>query len=538
MAEETEEMQLEPLLADDDTLDDLEKDTDIAPIGPQRPMLQRRPHRQRWLLITSVIVLVVLAGGGALLYWRLTTPPPVQFTQAQVTSGNLSIKIAATGPVGANAIYNMNFATIGQVREINVQVGQKVKPGQILAKLTVDTTTLQDNITQAQLGVTSAQNSLNAAQTSFSNAQGSFFKSQTANNAALNLAKDQEQTDLNNCNNPSSGGSAGTPTANPTPSASCIQTAKDKYAQQQAQLSASNSSAANSVTSSWNQVVSAQDGVSKANLQLQSAQHALDTANANANLISPTNATVAIINGAIGQNVSSGGSSSSSTTTSGFIVLTDTSKMSIQALVNEADIGNVQPGQSAQFTVAAFPGSTFRATVNAIETIGQTTSNVVNYPVLLNIDQASLGEQHLYPGMTATVNITTAQRIGTLLIPSSALSFPTVALQNGEIARSSFTTNTNQSSQNQRQQGQQSQNNKTRIVLQLKDGKLVPVTITTGLSNGQFTEVLSGLSAGDQVVTGQTGGKAGTNSTSGTNTRGTGGGTGGGTGRPTINFGG
>src|SRR5256885_2223005 len=84
-------------------------------------------------------------------------------------------------------------------------------------------------------------------------------------------------------------------------------------------------------------------------------------------------------------------------------------------------------GHFAQFTVAAYPTQTFRATVTTIDMIGQSTSNVVSYTVQLTVDQQSLNGKHLYPGMTATVNITTAERIGVLVIPSAALSFPSTA---------------------------------------------------------------------------------------------------------------
>lgn len=239
-----------------------------------------------------------------------------------------------------------------------------------------------------------------------------------------------------------------------------------------------------------NNVLSAQD-------QLKTAQDNL----AATILTAPANATVASISGKVGQSAGSSGSGTSSSTTP-FIALIDTSASNINALVNEADIGNVHVGQPAQFTVEAYPSQTFRANVTSVDLIGQTSGNVVVYPVHLTVNQHSLNGTYLYPGMTATTTITTAERIGALLISNAALSFPNTAVQAGVISRSTLFSAFSGSSS---ARGTQSNSNQ-RIVLALKNGKLVPVVITTGLTNGTNTEVLSGLQPGDQVVVRATGG--------------------------------
>ena len=237
-------------------------------------------------------------------------------------------------------------------------------------------------------------------------------------------------------------------------------------------------------------ITSAQDAV-------QAAQHALRAAT----LKAPAKATVEIINGVVGQDINPG---SDSTGKQPFMLLADTSALTIAAQINEADIAQVKTGQSAQFTVAAYPDQPFNARVADIQTYGQTNSNVVDYTVDLGVDLKSLKGANLYPGMTATVNITTAQRAGVLLVPNSALSFPSRALQYGELDRPSVTSllKANRGSSAQNRRG---------IVLELQNGKLTPVLVTTGLRDGQYTEVLSGLSDGDYVVVGQAGGSRNTN---------------------------
>lgn len=248
------------------------------------------------------------------------------------------------------------------------------------------------------------------------------------------------------------------------------------------------------------------NALQSAQLQLQTAQNNL----AGATLKAPSNAVVASINGIVGQNVSSGSATSS------FMVLLDTSGFTITASVNEADIANVQINQAARFTVTAYTGQTFRATVSSISIVGTTTSGVVSYPVTLTVNMNSTSTSHLYPGMTATATITTAQRIGVLLVSNSAFTFPTTALQAGVISRSVLTQGLTGSGTTDGQ-GAGSRH----IVLVLRNGALVPVLITTGLTNGTFSEVLSGLNAGDQVVVSATGGAFATlTSGSGTNTTG------------------
>lgn len=397
-------MNLQPLINDDE-------DIQVESLPPVPP----RPHRRPWLIALVVIVILALLGGGGMFFYKQkTSTPPVQYTQQAATAGNISLTVSASGPISANAEYDMNFNVAGQVSAIDVQVGQQVKAGQTLA--TLKSTSLQDAVTQAQQSVTNAQ---------------------TTYNDAVNNGASQSVLDTDN-----------------------------------------------------NNVLTAQD-------QLKTAQDNL----AATILTAPANATVASINGKVGQSAgASGGSTSSSTTP--FIVLIDTSASNINALVNEADIGNVHVGQPAQFTVEAYPSQTFRASVTSVDLIGQTSGNVVVYPVHLRVDQQSLKGTYLYPGMTATTTITTAERIGALLVSNAALSFPNTAVQAGAISRSTLFSAFSGSST---ARGTQSNSNQ-RIVLELKNGKLVPVIITTGLTNGTNTEVLSGLQPGDQVVVRATGG--------------------------------
>lgn len=457
------------------------EDFEIAPL-PTRTPARRYPKKQRlWIIPIVVGLLILLVGGGVFAYLQLSRPPAVQYTQATASIGNLAVTISATGPVQANAVYNLNFSASGTVQTINVHVGQTVKKGQVLA--TLNSTSLQDSINQAQDSVDSAEQAISSAQTNLNNTY-----SQQA--AALKVAYDNEQNALNTCS------------TSKTPSPRCTQLAQDQYAQSQNQAASQEASASAQVNS--------------AQLQLQSVQAQLQTAQDNlteAKLVAPHSGIIASIGGSVGQAVGSGGSSTT------FMVLIDTSKLGIAAQVNEANIGGVQVGQPATFTVAAYPSQTFRANVASIDIYGQTTSNVVTYTVMLTVDQNSVQSAHVYPGMMATVNITTAERIGTLLVPAAALSFSTTALENGELSRTDLRSLASGAPSSPSTTGTGSTQGSRGIVVELKKGKLVPVLVTTGLSNGQFTEILSGLQAGDQVVVSQTGGITTSSTGIGTGTR-------------------
>jgi multidrug efflux pump subunit AcrA (membrane-fusion protein) len=429
-----------------------------------------RKRNRVWVIVLVIVLLVVLLG-GVLFYVRRSSQSPVQYTQQAVNFGNITVTASATGPIDPKAQYDLNFAASGVVSEIDVHVGQQVKAGQTLAKL--NSTSLQDALTQAQQALTSDQVSYNDA-----------LNSQSATlsqaNAAIATATDtynnskQTQSDL------------------------------DQLNQTKAQWAAQEQSAQASVDKAYQALLSGQDAVT-------AAQHNLS----NVVLTAPANATVASINGTVGQTAGSSGSASGSTS-QGFIVLVDTSAYTISAQVSEADIGKVRLGQPAQFTVPAYPSQTFRATVTSVQTIGQTSSNVVNYTVDLAVDSQSLQNATLYTGMTATVNITTAQRIGALLVNNSAFSFTTTALQAGALDRNTLTSALGGSVTS----GSGSSQGNRRIVLELKNNKLTPVLVTVGLTNGTSSEVLSGLQAGDQVVVSAKGGAysnlSGTSGTSGT----------------------
>lgn len=181
-----------------------------------------------------------------------------------------------------------------------------------------------------------------------------------------------------------------------------------------------------------------------------------------------------------------------------FVIAADLKKMELKAAIDEADIGTVQPGQAACFTVDAFPDRRFDADIRDIAFASVTTEGVVTYDARLDVDNAQL---LLRPGMTATVSVITREASGVLTVPSAAFRYrpPPENASRGWSLENLFMPRMRRGDR-QRQRSSASDGERTLYVL--KDGAPEPVKVRTGSTDGERTEILSGLSAGDLVVTG------------------------------------
>jgi HlyD family secretion protein len=352
--------------------------------------------------------------------------------------------------------------------------------------------TANANVATAQNQVTTAQKQLSVAQ-----AQAS------ANNATAQGQVNTAQSQLNTAMAQSN--------SNNTTAQGQINTAQSQLNTALAQAAANNTTALNTVNT-------AQGQVNTALVALQTAQHNLN----NAILTAPHNGIVTTVNGTVGGTPGVAVNSSSSSGTSGagvggggtFIQIIDTSVLQVLANVNESDTGNLKVGEPAQFTVSAYGQRVFRGTVSAISPNGQTVSNVVTYPVTIDVDLKALNGAILLPGMTANVTIDVAQRSNVLLIPSSAVNFARTAATatNGQpalINRSEANSAMNQA----RQILQELQNANPNIVndnpipayvLERPDNQFLVKPVVLGLTDGIVYEVLSGLSPNETIVVGST----------------------------------
>ena len=187
-----------------------------------------------------------------------------------------------------------------------------------------------------------------------------------------------------------------------------------------------------------------------------------------------------------------------------FVIANDLAKMQIDANVAEGDVGGVEEKQNVDFTVDAFPNRTFHGQVLQVRNSPLTVQNVVTYDTVIGVNNADL---KLKPGMTANVSIIVAERNDVLRIPNAALRFrPPEAATNAPPRATGGGGGAGASSRPAGSGGGRPRGERrlTRTVYVLKDDKLQPVQIKTGITDGISTEVTDGLSENDKVITSAT----------------------------------
>ena len=251
-----------------------------------------------------------------------------------------------------------------------------------------------------------------------------------------------------------------------------------------------------------------QDAINVAQNQVNTAQHNLD----NATLTAPHAGVVTAINGAVGGMTTGGGSGSSGGggggSAEGFIQIVDRSSLQVQANVNESDIGGVAVGQAVSFTVNAYGSRTFHGTVGAIAPLGLNASNVVTYPVTINVDMKSIPGANVLPGMTASVTITIATHSNALLVPVDAINFAQASTQISSSERDAALSQARQMMAGLQSGGTGgSKSNMTAsFVLESANNRWTAKPVVLGLTDGTSYEVLSGLTLGESVAVGVQGG--------------------------------
>jgi RND family efflux transporter MFP subunit len=184
-----------------------------------------------------------------------------------------------------------------------------------------------------------------------------------------------------------------------------------------------------------------------------------------ATITAPIAGIIASVSTQQGETVTSGSAAAQAPT---FVTIIDLGRLEAHAYVDETDIGKVQVGQAAGFTVDAFPDREFAGSITAIYPKALIQLNVVTYDVVIGIDNR---DGLLRPDMTTNVTITVATRPRALTVPNGA-----VRREGGE-----------------------------RYVLVADGDRLVHRPVTTGWRAKTYTEVLRGLKEGERVVVGEVG---------------------------------
>lgn len=393
-----------------------------------------RRKKRRWIWPT-VFVALVAAAAGAYSYSG-SGGPRYDYTTQPAKRGGLSVIVTATGSVQPTDQVDISSELSGTVRKVNVSYNSAVKQGDVLAEL--DTNKQEADVQSARAQLASAKANVLKAEAEAASAKNSLDR---LTGLVSNRISTQQELDA----------------------------AKFTYD------SALATKAVNEAS-----VLSAEANLRLSELNLVKLK-----------IVSPIDGIV------LTRDVDPGATVASSLNAPVlFTIAGDLKRMELQVAVDEADVGHVQEGQAAKFSVDAYPDRNFPATIQTVRFASETVSNVVTYKAILTVDNADL---LLRPGMTATADITVQSVTDALLVPNAALRYspPTTARSRGN-----FLTRLFAPPRPRGNRGGDDASGAGRAVWVLRAGAPTRVQVETGPSDGQFTVLKSGeIKQGDLLIT-------------------------------------
>ena len=367
--------------------------------------------------------------------------PQGQYATEDAAIGNLVVTISASGTLQPTRSVDVGSELSGTLEAVLVNENDTVKQGQVVARL--DTSKLQDTAAKSRAAVAAA----------------------VANVAQMEATVAESRANLNRLRHVAelSGGKV--------PSKTELESAEASYQRAVANV----------------------DSAKAAVVQAQATLKSDETNIAKAVIRAPINGVVLTRKVEPGQTVVA-----NMTTPVLFSMAEDLTKMELQVKVDEADVGNVQVGQPASFTVSAWSGRSFPATLQRVGIGSTTTDNVVTYKTVLGVANDDLA---LRPGMTATARIVTANRENVLLVPNAALRF-TPPTTTDDADQGSYISRLMPRPPQQKKPQAKKSNGAEPQVWVLNEGQPKPIAVKVGASNGRQTEITGGeLQAGMAVIT-------------------------------------
>jgi HlyD family secretion protein len=308
------------------------------------------------------IAIVVLVAVAALWWWRgrAVAEAGGGYRTTQVERGDIRVAISATGTLSAISTVTVGSQVSGQVTAVLVDFNDKVRRGEVIAR--IDPSTYEAQIAQGNAQVASAQAQLRQAEAALRNADLDFRRKAELGAQQLVARGDVDQA---------------------------------RAAREQAQ---------------------AQVNAARAQIRQQQASTRTTRVNLDRTVIrSPVDGVVLTRSIEPGQTVAA-----SLQAPELFTIAEDLSKMKIELAVDESDIGQVRTGQVVTFTADAFPNRQFMGTVEQVRLSATTTSNVVTYPVIVTVDN---GDGTLLPGLTVNAEIEVSKRADVLKVANAALRY-------------------------------------------------------------------------------------------------------------------
>jgi len=406
----------------------------VDPNADVARILEVDQHRgyAKWLKRSVAVAFLVIVAAAGVVIWKTSgTSDSAQFKTEEVKRGDLTVIVTATGTLQPTNKVDVGSELSGIVKTVEVDYNDRVKIGQVLARL--DTSKLEAQVTQSRAALDSAKAKVLQVQA-------------TVLETRSKLTQFQKVRELSN---------------NKVPSQSELDAAE--AANERAKADEASAKAAVS--------------------QAQATLEANETDLSKSVIRSPINGIVLARNVEPGQTVAA-----SFTAPVLFTLAEDLAQMDLHVNVDEADVGKVREGQKASFSVAAYPNRTFEARITQARYGSSTTSGVVTYETVLKVNNSDLS---LRPGMTATADITVKKVENAILIPSAALRF-TPPVQEEKKTSGSLVGSLLPRPPSSKQRNDSTINNREQRVYVLKNNQPSPVSITVGSTNGGVTEVIAG----------------------------------------------
>jgi HlyD family secretion protein len=398
-------------------------------------------NRRAFFLVGAVVLLAT----GGIGYWLVgSNGQQAGYKFAKIEKGPLTAAVAAAGTLNPVSAVQISSQISGQIKEILVDFNATVKKGQLIAR--IDPETYQYKLRQVEADLEATRSAVNVQ-----NAQ--LFQ------AKVNLADAQRDYERKN-----------KLLEKNFISAADRDKALTTYEAAGAQLKLMEA-----------QVKNSESVVRQREAQVAQAQVDL----ARTEIRSPVDGVVVKRSVEPGQTVAA-----SLQAPEMFIIARNLSDMQVETSIDEADVGRVQLGQKASFTVDAFPGRTFHGEVRQVRKAATVVSNVVTYTVIVSAANTDLT---LLPGMTANVRIVTAQKDGVLKVANAALRFKP---ENDAAKVSRGDTPPGE-------RGPRRGKAPSRVWIVGADGKPQAIEVQTGITDGTATEVSGeGVSEGTEIIVG------------------------------------
>lgn len=396
----------------------------------------RGRHLRIWLIWGGVLLLLVAA---FMLWNRSRGSETVQFKTQAAKRGNITVTVTATGNLAPTNQVEVGSELSGIVREVTVDYNDRVKVGQVLARL--DTARLNAQVLQSRAALDSARAKLLQTKATTTETRAELNRLQEARARSNNQAASKHDLDA--------------------------------------------------AQAALNRALADQESAVASVSQAKAALEVNQTDLGKLDIRSPINGVVLTRSVDPGQTVAA-----SLQAPVLFTLAEDLTKMELHVDVDEADVGQVKKGQNATFTVDAYPDRTFPARITQVRYGSKTVAGVVSYETVLNVDNTDLS---LRPGMTATADITVKKVENAILVPNAALRFAPpkqeiAKARGGGIFGRLFAHRPHTPSR-QREEGPA---DKKQLVWVIRNQQPVAIRITTGATDGIMTEV-----TGDKIKPGQ-----------------------------------